>query len=352
MKKPFNSIKSTLLLVLSLCLIQPLSLTHAQSDQPLTQSETLLDTYTQITLYPNDQNSQKAMDEAYQYIKDMASLFSEFDTGTDIYQVNQAAGKEAVKVAKETLDLVTFGKAKSEEFSGSFEINLGSVSRLWKDTADQNTIPQADQITEGLKHIGYQAIEINQDQSTIKLTDKGSRLDLGAISKGYIADGVAKIIKEHGIKNAIINLGGNLILIGSKPNQEQGWKVGIQNPGQGTGEPVGALFVKDLSVVTSGIYERFVEVDGKQYHHILDPHTGYPVDNSLASVSVITDVSLEADAYSTILFLLGLEKGMDYVNKTEGLEAIFITRDNKIHLSKGIKDFEIMDNNYQLATLN
>lgn len=342
------SITLLCLLYLFTSLIPPITAQEADMEA-LVRSEALLDTFTQITIYPNDANSQEAMDQAFNYIVEMAELFSEFEEGTDISKVNQAAGQNPVKVQPQTFELVEFGLQHSEKFNQIFDISIGAISYPWKMASDKKTIPDPDVIEENLPLVDYQQVELDHQAQSIFLKKAGMRLDLGAIAKGYIADGIAKILKDKGINSAIINLGGNLVLIGAKATSQKAWKVGIQNPGKDTGSIVGSLPITDQTVVTSGIYERYVEVDGQPYHHILDPQTGYPLDNKLAAITIIANQSLLADTYSTIVFSMGLEKGLDFVNKEDELEAIFITKDNQIYLSQGIDDFQLLDDLYQIA---
>ncbi|MGX7108018.1 FAD:protein FMN transferase [Facklamia miroungae] len=337
------------LFIACLTFFYPLQIVSAdENPEALVRSEALLDTFTQITIYPNDANSKQAMDEAFKYIEAMAQLFSEFEEGTDISQINAAAGRDPIKVHPQTLELIEYGLKKSQNFESVFDITIGPISYPWKKAADQNTIPSEATIKESLNLIDYHQVVVNHSDSSIYLKKEKMRLDLGSISKGYIADGVARILKEHQIDKAIINLGGNLVLLGTKPNNAQPWTVGVQNPGHETGSVVGSLPITNKSVVTSGIYERFVEVDGIKYHHLLNPKTGFPIDNTLASVTIITDRSLEADAYATIVFGLGLEEGMHYINQSPDLEAIFITKDQEVYLSQGVKDFKLLDEQYQI----
>ena len=175
-------------------------------------------------------------------------------------------------------------------------------------------------------------------------------LELGAISKGFIADQVKAYFEEKGISTAIINLGGNVVVMGTSPNQENGWKVGVQDPDKIRGATVGYVHQANRSIATSGIYERYIEVDGSIYHHILDPNTGYPVENDISGVTVFTDQSTDGDALSTSLFIFGIEEGLAYVNSLDGVEAVFIDKEHGVHLSEGLKDaFVLTNEEYHLA---
>ena len=167
---------------------------------------------------------------------------------------------------------------------------------------------------------------------SVRLTDPNAVLDVGAIAKGYIADRVKDYLKENGVRHAVISLGGNVLTLGTKTDGSK-YNIGIQRPFDKTGSAVTSVKIADQSVVTTGIYQRYFEIDGKKYHHVLTPSTGQPCENSLYSVSIITDSSLTADALSTICYLMGPKKGMKLVNQLDNVDAIFITNDGKLHYS-------------------
>lgn len=162
-------------------------------------------------------------------------------------------------------------------------------------------------------------------------------LDLGAIAKGYIADKIKEFLMEKGVKSAIINLGGNVLCIGGKPDKAP-FNIGIQKPFADRKETIAVMELSDKSIVSSGIYERFFERDGNFYHHILNPKTGYPYDNSLVAVTIISDKSVDGDGLSTSCFALGLEEGMKLINSIENVHAVFITDDYKPHFSDGFEE--------------
>ncbi|MPN53414.1 FAD:protein FMN transferase [bioreactor metagenome] len=174
------------------------------------------------------------------------------------------------------------------------------------------------------------------------------KIDLGAIAKGYTADAVVEVLRENGVKSAIIDLGGNVFAIGNKPDGNA-WKIGIQDPFDQRGKIVGVIEVKDKSIVTSGIYERFIEKDGKKYHHILSPFNGYPYDNEIAGVTIISDKSIDGDALSTAVFSKGLKGGMESVEKIKDIEAIFITKNKDVYITSGLKNnFTITKDEFKL----
>ncbi|MCD8105306.1 MAG: FAD:protein FMN transferase [Lachnospiraceae bacterium] len=199
-------------------------------------------------------------------------------------------------------------------------------------TSDTSLIPSEEEIAEALSHINYQTISV--DGTTVTLSDPDAEIDLGGIAKGYIADQLEDYLTSCGIESALINLGGNVQTVGTKPDGSS-WRIGIQKPFGGSSDIIAVIECTGESVVTSGTYERYFEVDGKIYHHILDPKTGYPTDNGLTSVTIFADSSTQCDALSTTCFVLGLEDGMELIESIEGVEALFITEDETLYYTSG-----------------
>jgi len=208
-----------------------------------------------------------------------------------------------------------------------------------KETEIQNTLPL----------ISYENLLLDKENLSAKLNNSGMMVDLGGIAKGYAADEAAKILIEAGIQHAIINLGGNILTLNTKPDGSY-YKLGLQDPLEPRGDYMGIVMLNNQALVSSGTYERYFELEGKRYHHILNSKTGYPEDNTIMSISIITKESIDADALSTTIFLLGLEEGMQMIETLPSTEAIFITSDKKVYISSGINDenFEIVKDEYQL----
>lgn len=314
---------------------------------PLTRSESLLHTAVQLSIYHEGQ--EEVMDEAIAYIKEMESLLSTNLEGSDIYRINQAAGKEPVQVDGRTFAIIQQALEMSQESGGLFDISIGSISNLWKIGSSDARKPSDEEIRAALPFVNYSKIQLDLAKKTVFI-DKGMVLELGAISKGYIADEVSKLFRDKGITTAIINLGGNVVVMGDSPSSKNGWNVGVQDPDQVRGETVGSVPGSHNSIVTSGVYERYLEVDGVKYHHILDPKTGYPVENTISGVTVFSETSVQGDALSTTLFLLGVDEGLAFINQLEGVEAVFVDKDRGVHLSDGLKDrFELSNEEYHLV---
>lgn len=296
-----------------------------QTDQDLTYTDMLFDTVIKIQIL--DPADESILDGLKKLCEKYDTMFSATNTDSELYKLNHANG-QPFTVSSETANLIQEGIHYSELSGGAFDLTIEPVSALWDFKADKPTVPSSDAIAQAVSHVDYTKVDIQDN--TVTLEDPEAGIDLGAIAKGYIADQVKTYLKKQGIKHAIINLGGNVDVIGTKPDGSK-YNIGIQKPFDESGEAITSVQLKDQTVVTSGIYERYFKKNGKLYHHILDPRTGYPCENNLYSVSIITDSSTKADALSTTCFLLGYEKGMELIQSMDGVEAIFITDDEKMH---------------------
>ena len=296
-----------------------------QTDQDLTYTDMLFDTVIKIQIL--DPADKSILDVLKKLCEKYDTMFSTTNTDSELYKLNHANG-QPFTVSSETANLIQEGIHYSELSGGAFDLTIEPVSALWDFKADKPTVPSSDAIAQAVSHVDYTKVDIQDN--TVTLEDPEAGIDLGAIAKGYIADQVKTYLKKQGINHAIINLGGNVDVIGTKPDGSK-YNIGIQKPFDESGEAITSVQLKDQTVVTSGIYERYFKKNGKLYHHILDPRTGYPCENNLYSVSIITDSSTKADALSTTCFLLGYEKGMELIQSMDGVEAIFITDDEKVH---------------------
>lgn len=275
----------------------------------------LLDTVCTVTADCGDD----IINGAFSLCENLERTLSKTVTDSDVYKLNNTEG--FVSVSDGTLKTVERALYYSELSGGKFDITIAPVSALW-DFKNQ-VIPSKDEISEALQNVDYHSIEIKNGE----ISSGTKQIDLGGIAKGYIADRATEYLKENGAENALVNLGGNICMIGE-------YNIGIKKPFDDS--IIASISLKDKCVVTSGIYERYIESDGKIYHHILDPKTGYGAENELASVTVIGEKALDCDALSTVCMLLGTESGMDIINNTADTEAVFIDRENNITLSSGL----------------
>lgn len=314
-----------------------------KAPQKVVKTDFLMDTLMELTAY--GPNGQKAVDDAMERIKEIDSMMSVSSKTGDIYKINEAAGKQPVKVSPETRYVVETAQHYSQLSDGAFDITIGPLVNLWG-IGKKEDVPPLSAIKAAQKLIDYKKLELDASAGTIGLPQEGMSIDLGAIAKGYAGDEAAKVFKKYDIKSGILNLGGNIVVVGTRPDGKP-WRVGIQNPFKPTGNYVAVVEEENKAVVTSGVYERYFIKDGKRYHHILDPFTGYPADNGLVSVSIITDKSIDADALSTTTFILGPQKGMELIEKLPGVEGIMITADKKIMVSSGLKGkVDIVDKDF------
>lgn len=298
--------------------------------QPISQSGFYFDTVISVTLY--DSSKTKELEHCFELAKLYEHAFSSKIKDSDISKINRAAGKP-VRVGEETVELIEKGLSYSRLSNGKFDLTVGKLTELWDFHADTPKLPDAAAVAKAIRTIDYRNVIINGTEVT--LTDPNAALDLGGIAKGYIADKLKQYLLSQGITSGLINLGGNVLTIGEKEDGSA-YTIGIQKPFDKSGAPTATVSVKDLSVVTSGVYERYFEQDGVRYHHILDISNGYPYQNELLGVSVICASSADGDGLSTTCFALGLEKGMELIESLEHTEAIFITSDQKLHPSSGI----------------
>lgn len=278
----------------------------------------------------------------------LARITKELSTneGSYIYDVNQS-GTKGASVSDEAAQLVLDALRFAADTDGAFDPTIGAVSLLWN-ISQTPRVPSPEEISAALPLVNFRDVTVNG--STVTLEKGGMRLDLGGIGKGYAADLAVQIYKQHGIDTAILNLGGNVYVYGDKQDGSD-YRIGLRDPLGSENDVAAVIPVKNTSVVTSGVYERFFESGGKTYHHLIDPKTGYPADNGLLAVTVVCDSSNKADALSTALFVMGLSGGLDYAKRTPGIEAVFFTNDKGIYVTSGLEDkIEITNEAYTLKS--
>lgn len=317
-------------------------------DQYISDSEFLLDTIVTIKIYGYSDES--IFDDVFDYIKDLENTLSVHVENSDLWKLKQNSGGGWAKVSEDTMQIIKRSIEISKMSKGMFDITAGPLINLWAIDPPEGHFPTEKEREDAIALISYKDIEIDEANNSIRLKKAEMEANLGAIAKGYIADKVKAYLKDKGINRAIINLGGNVLLLGGKADGSD-FRIGIQDPDSERGAYLGLVKVSDKSIVSSGTYERYFIHKGKKYHHILNPFTGFPQENNLKGVSVISNYSTDGDAFSTAVFLLGLEKGMQLVENVDGVETIFITKKNELHLSSGLVDaFELApDSGYAIV---
>ena len=306
--------------------IQPVS-------DPISQTGFYLNTVVTITIY--DSEDTQLLTDCMKLCEHYENQFSRTIESSEISQLNQgylADENGTSHLSAETSALLAKGLEYSRLSEGAFDITIGPVSSLWDFTAENPQVPDPKTIEPLLSRINYQKVHLTENAITFQ--DKQMQLDLGAIAKGFIADRIKDYLLSQNIHSATINLGGNVLCVGTKPDGSA-FRIGIQKPFSDRNEIISVVAVEDSSVVTSGTYERCFEKDGVLYHHILDPSTGYPYENELDSVTILSALSVDGDGLSTTCFALGLEKGLALIESLENVEAMFITKDGQLHYSSG-----------------
>ncbi len=290
-----------------------------------------MDTIITLTAYTDDE---EVLNDALRECGRYDRLLSRTQEDSDVWRINHAEGKP-VTVSDDTITILETARKISELSNGAFDVTIAPASTLWDFTSGESVLPDAAALEAAAEKVDYSKIEI--DGSTVTLP-KGMMIDLGGIAKGYAADKVKEYLEGRGIESAILSFGGNIVAIGLKPGGKP-WKVGIQDIDKPTGAYM--LVSKNFggSTVTSGIYERGFDLDGVRYHHLLDPGTGWPVQNELAAVTIFSDSSLMGDALSTAAFVLGTEKGGELIESLDGVEALFVDRDRNITVTSGAGEY-------------
>lgn len=303
----------------------------------------LMDTLVQMRAH--GENADIAVEESMVRIKEIESLMSKTIETSDIYQLNNNP-KQKVEIDQQSLNVLKKAKNYAEITQGDFDLTIGALVDLWGIGTENASVPVQNEIEKALANTGYQYLKLYDDSAEI--TKAGVKLDLGGIAKGYAAEEVKKIVEKNNIEHAFVNLGGNVLVIGDKPDGSP-WKIGIQDPREGRGNVMAIIDAVDLTIVTSGNYERYFEENGKLYHHIIDPKTGYPAENNLLSVSIISQNSFDADALSTAIYVMGLERGMNFIEDIEDVDVMFITEELDVYLSSGLEDIvNINDSDFNL----
>lgn len=298
---------------------------------------------TRISLSIVHPEAENLLEKASHMLADYEARFSANNSKSALMMVNQQAGIQPVHVDSDLYDLIQFGKKYSLSSNLALNITIGPLVKLWKIGFTDAHVPEQKEIEEKLKLIDPTDIKLDADKRTVYLTKKGMELDLGALAKGYFADKLKSFFQNEGVQSGLVDLGGNVLTIGENPKYEDGyWRVGIQKPSPVRGDLVGVVLVKDKSVVTSGIYERSLKVDGKKYHHIFDSTTGYPIENELASVTIVSDESIDGELWTTLLFMFSPTAAIQYIDSIPGIEALIITKDNDVKTTRGIVPYVVL----------
>lgn len=276
------------------------------------------------------------LDNVFELLTIYNQRFSANDAHSELMQVNLAAGKHPVSVNAELFELIQIGREQSLLPASHLNIAIGPLVQAWRIGFDDARIPNNAEVAHALSLTDPQLIELDPLNHTVFLAKEGMKLDLGCLAKGYIADKIAEYLKSQHVTSALINLGGNIKTLGANVLTGRPWQIGIQDPQQPRGTNLAVLPVCNQSVVTSGTYERKLQVNGQTYHHILDRDTGYPIETQIASITIISDNSLDGEIWTTRLYGEKLHQLLARVEQEKHIEALIVTTDNRVYYSSGI----------------
>lgn len=288
-----------------------------------------------ITLFDNQ--APDAAADARSYLLGLNRAWSRFQADSLVSQINRAAGQSPVAVDQETLAVLGQSKVYSELANGAFDVTAGPIAALWKDALDRGKIPSDEQIWQAMGLVDRDDMVLDESAGTVLLRRPGQRIDLGGVAKGYAAEGLRRRLRQHGVRRVLLNLGGTVAAMGCAQ------RIGIQDPFRPTGVPMGTLMLEDRCAVTSGVYERYRQIDGRRYHHIVDPRTGFPAKSGLVSVTLIGEDAARLDALATAAIILGLEESAALL-ASQGIEAVFVTEQGQVLITKGLKwEFQLLN---------
>jgi len=291
-------------------------------------------TVIEITLLSEDEEaSKKAALQAFQEIKRIEQLMSPWVGPSDVTRLNRSAGKEWVKISPETLEVIQRSQKISGLSEGAFDITIAPLTQLWRKARERGAPPSSEEVKKILDLVSYRNLLIQSD-GKVFLKKKGMATDLGGIAKGYAVDRAFKTLTSLGYKNLIVNAGGDLRAGGLKNNQL--WSIGIQNP-RLPEKVMATISVSDSAIATSGDYEKFFFHQGKRYHHILNPKTGFPADGC-QSVTILSKDGMTSDGLATAVFVLGPEKGYALCQKIGGLECLIMDGEGKTVMTPGLQE--------------
>ena len=322
MKKYFISAMLSALLFLTGCSAE-------SSPEPVQGTFFAMDTMMDFTIY----GESGLIDQSESLIASLESLVSVTDTGSELYAINQTGSGTLTGKASSLMEQALEICRRTD---GALDSSIYPIVRAWGFTTGSYQVPDEAEIQALLPLVDYRKIQYDAATGTVTVTlPEGMEIDLGSVAKGYAGQLAAQMLREHGVQSALLNLGGNVQTVGTKPDGSP-WQIGIKDP-QGE-DAMMVLSVEDQAVVTSGGYERYFEQDGQTYWHIMDPSTGHPADSGLISVTIVGDEGVVCDGLSTALFVMGLEKAADLWAQSGDFEAVFVTASGEVYITEGLRD--------------
>lgn len=316
------------------CLIFSPFFLQAQSAKAHTKTLILMGSRFEITaISHSDSLAWRAITAAETEIRRIEKLISSWDPNSQTSQINQAAGISPVKVDDELFQLIRRSQKISQLSGGAFDISFASIDRIWRFDGSMEMLPDSNEVAQSVANINWRKIQLRPDSQQVFLVQKGMKIGFGAIGKGYAANRAKTLMLRMGITSGLVNAGGDLIAWGQRADNSP-WSIGIAEP-QNPASIFARLEINNQAVVTSGNYEKYVVFNGKRYAHIIDPRTGWPVQE-LKSVTIICPDAELADGLATAIFVLGPKQGLSLVNQLKGIQCLMITADNQILQSEGL----------------
>lgn len=295
-----------------------------------------LDTFINLKIY--GENGEESANLAQKKITQFENIFSVTNPNSDVSKINSES--VGTNINTDTVKLIQFSLDMSNLTNGAFDISVYPVVKLWGFTTEKNNIPKQSDIDNALNLVDYRKISVDESEGRVTL-EKNMEIDLGAVAKGYISQQIADMLKQNGVESAVLSFGGNIQTVGLKNGRL--WQIGIKYPD--SSESFAMLSVGETAIVTSAADQRFFEENGKRYHHILDPSTGYPAENGTKSVTVVCNDGAKADALSTAIFVMGAEEAIQFYKSSEGFDFVILTEDDTLYVTSGLSEsFSVADN--------
>ncbi|MBN1593928.1 MAG: FAD:protein FMN transferase [Candidatus Coatesbacteria bacterium] len=285
----------------------------------------------------DEESIRNSIQRAFDSIRAVENAMSVNIEGSFVQKINESAGGPPVAVSDPVISVIEEANRISELSDGAFDITIGAICHLWDSSSETGSrAPAPDVIAEGLLNVDYSRIEVSATEGVVRLPETGMWIDLGGLAKGYAIDAAAAALRNSGLTNFIVNGGGDMAIAGVRPNGGK-WRIGVRHPRK-PGEQICTIGLSDLAVVTSGDYERFFEFNGKRYHHIMDPKTGYPA-NKCQSVTIVAKEAMLADALATAVFVMGPDAGLRLIDSMPGIEALIVDAEGHNSHSNGFRRF-------------
>lgn len=340
MKKSYFRLSGVLLFLL--CIAMLTACQNSDENKKVSKDIFAMDTYMTVTAY--GKNAENGVNKAVDEINRLETVLSAEKQESDIYILNETGSGT---LSTDTKDIVSKALEINKTTNGAFDISIYPLMVKWGFTTQKYNVPSKNEISKLLKDVDSSKIIFDEKSGNIKLKEN-MKIDLGGIAKGYTSNRVMQIFKECGVKSGLVSLGGNVQALGTKTDGTA-WQIAIENPDKSS-DYIGVVSVKDKAVITSGGYERYFEKNGKTYHHILDPETGYPAESGLKSVTIVSDDGTLADALSTSLFVMGKEKAFNYWREHKNeFDTVLVEDNGDITITGGLE--KIFKSNFKFDTV-